>query len=448
VNALAAIQAPLSYGEAIDLGNRVWAKRILPIGEIEYQGRTLRFTRDYIEGLERAYRDQAYDQVAFQLADEANRHTNDPERFRGEIVDMQARDDGLWVYLQPTEAGDRVLRENPRLGVSARIVEHYNRSDGKTYPAAIQHVLGTLDPRIPQLGSWTPVDMAGDASIVIDLSQASWLGGDADDLTDQELEDLMDAMGDQGDGTELSDAELEELMAELDGMSDGELAQLEAEADGGTAAPDYTDAAQFATAFSNQYAATAQERQAADVYDLAHPLRRDEDVLARSLARLTSGTHAAQEFSNPGGAAIELAARSIAGTCGPVDAVSGLCMNMGHQPGCAGYAGIDGAREVGLAALYDDDDVISRMSHELAGTPWRRSQVFSPGTIELAREVGEMTPDLGAFRETPDWQDLLSGTTGSGDPYADLMYEMGLAELVPQHDGIPDVSGLRRDLGL
>ena len=33
--------------------------------------------------------------------------------------------------------------------MSARIVEDYARSDGKFFTAAVQHVLGTLDPRIP-----------------------------------------------------------------------------------------------------------------------------------------------------------------------------------------------------------------------------------------------------------------------------------------------------------
>jgi hypothetical protein len=74
---------------------------------------------------------------------------------------MQVEPDGLYVTLNPTERGARVLAENPGLGVSARIVEQYQRADGKFFPAAIQHVLGTLDPRVTGLGAWTPLGDGG-----------------------------------------------------------------------------------------------------------------------------------------------------------------------------------------------------------------------------------------------------------------------------------------------
>lgn len=91
------------------------------------------------------------------MATGKNEHTNDPERTRGQILDLQVEPDGLYALAELTEAGEQVLRDNPMLGVSARIVENYARSDGKFYPAAVQHVLGTLDPRVPGLGAWSPV---------------------------------------------------------------------------------------------------------------------------------------------------------------------------------------------------------------------------------------------------------------------------------------------------
>ncbi len=241
----AAVLTPFDRGTAINLGNRLWRKRVLPVDDVEYQGRTLHFTHDYLASLEQAFRDRAYDQVSFQLADAKNTHTNDPERHRGTITDMRVEADGLWVTLNPTEAGEALLKENPYLGVSARIVENYPRSDGKFYPAAVQHVLGTLDPRIPGLGAWQAIENANTPAIVIDLSGASFAGeedtmpelnaqqqanlsrllnldsaaldkllgtqtppappapaggtvvpGD-DELTDQELADLIDAMSDE-----------------------------------------------------------------------------------------------------------------------------------------------------------------------------------------------------------------------------------------------------------
>ena len=173
----ATVITPFSWASpAIELSARHWRKKILPVGDVEYQGRTLHFTPDYLGKLADAFRSRAYDYVPFQLATTRNEHTNDPERTRGQILDLQVEDDGLYALAELTEAGEQVLRDNPMLGVSARIVENYARSDGKFYPAAVQHVLGTLDPRVPGLGAWSPVEMSNSGGLVIDLSQAAWAG--------------------------------------------------------------------------------------------------------------------------------------------------------------------------------------------------------------------------------------------------------------------------------
>ena len=139
------VQTPFSWaGPAVELANRTWRKKVLPIGDVAYQGRTLHFSRDYLSALCDAFRDKAYDQVSFQLADAKNSHTNDPERHRGTITGLELGEDGLYATAQVTEAGERVLAENPMLGVSARIVENYARSDGRFYPAAIQGGTGDL----------------------------------------------------------------------------------------------------------------------------------------------------------------------------------------------------------------------------------------------------------------------------------------------------------------
>lgn len=280
---IAALLTPWQRGNAVELGNKVWMKRVLPVGEINYNGRTLKFTQDYLEGLEQAFRDRAYDQVSFQLADSANTHTNDPERHRGSIIDMRTDlngpdGPGLYMYLQPTQRGEQVLKENPYLGVSARIVEQYARSDGKFYPAAIQHVLGTLDPRIVGLGPWQAIEAANTPQLVIDLTSASYAGQEnaMPDLNPQQqanLSRLLDmdpaaldrlitgsggtpAAPPAGDGganpDDLTDAELADL---IDAMSDDDLAQLEsefyAETGAGQAATGLTAEAQMAIDLAN-----------------------------------------------------------------------------------------------------------------------------------------------------------------------------------------------------
>jgi hypothetical protein len=230
-----------SQKPAVHGSGRVWWKRVLPIDDVEYMGRTLKFTRDYLQDLAKSFADRAYDQVPFQIADAKNTHTNDPERFRGEVIDFDVRDDGLYIGMVPTPSGERLLKENPRLGVSARIVENYARSDGKSYPAAIQHVLGTLDPRIPDLGPWEAVEMSNTTvEQVLDLSASTYSSSEGNetvpgldarqqarldrllDLDDSAFEALMNNVtGDAGDGDDrlLTDEELAEVIAQVDDES-------------------------------------------------------------------------------------------------------------------------------------------------------------------------------------------------------------------------------------
>lgn len=249
-------RTPAQRGTGPD-GTRLWWKRLLPVGEIKYQDRILKFTKAYNDALVQSFNDGAYDQVPFQLADARNTHSNDPERFRGDVVAMRSTSDGLWVGVVPTGRGEDVLEENPRLGVSARIVEGYDRSDGKFYPYAIQHVLGTLDPRIPQLGPWRAVGLANDHVTTIDLTGESFETGvlNMPELNQEQqakLARLLDLPEDQfsqlvsgltvpeltddeirqlSGETETSEIGDDELAAMVAGLSDDEIRQLETEFD-------------------------------------------------------------------------------------------------------------------------------------------------------------------------------------------------------------------------
>jgi hypothetical protein len=261
-----AVLTPYTQAPAKHAGGQFWRKRLLPVGSITYEGRKIDFTPEYLSGLAKTFHQRAYGQVPFQLAGADNKHTNDVRAFGGEVAAMTAEPDGLWLTLSTTEDGSKILHDNPRLGVSARITEDYQRADGQFYPAAIQHVLGTLDPRVPGLGPWQQVDLANDDIPVIDLSESTFDAPDSGGETMPDLnaeqqarlakflavpEDQMNALLDSlgtgtGTGTstppaappaaspQLSDAELAELMAaaeELDGADAGDAltdAQLEA----------------------------------------------------------------------------------------------------------------------------------------------------------------------------------------------------------------------------
>jgi hypothetical protein len=255
------------------------------------------------------------------------------ERHRGTVTDLELADDGLYAIAQVTPAGERILAENPMLGVSARNMENYSRSDGRHFPAAIQHILGTLDPRIPALGPWAPVDMANGPAVYIDLSSSHWAGepGPADD--------------------ELTDAELAELIEAME----------EAELEAGTGYP-LGELAEFDAAFTRQWAAEAAAdatRAEADLHDLISPARTDEDVISRALDRISAGiydTSAAAECASPGRAAIDLAndRATISGraACGELDPF-GRCAARYHSLGCDHSVSPDSSVEMSNAGVHD-----------------------------------------------------------------------------------------------
>lgn len=182
---------PTDDGQAVELSRTLFRKKILPKGTINYKGRKIEFNDAYLTDLAAAFHDQAYDQVPFMLADKENRHTMDPERFRGECKGVEVADDGLYGTFDLSAEAAAMVKENPKLGVSARIVEGYDRADGKSYPRAMQHVLGTLDPRLPGLGAWTEVALSGydSSDNVLDLTAEEFEGASTVAKTEDETID-------------------------------------------------------------------------------------------------------------------------------------------------------------------------------------------------------------------------------------------------------------------
>ena len=294
---------PFDKSDAQPAGKRLWRKQLLPFAKINYKGRVIDFTRDYASSLIAAFHDRAYDQVSFQLADKDNTHTEDPERWRGEIAALELTDDGLDVILAASEDGGKLLEKNPRLGVSAKIVEDYDRADGKFFPRALKHVLGTLDPRLTGMRPWEAVDAANDdEGVVIDLTaleyEAPETGADAPEKpaqqapadtgtpateehemalsTDQEarLSRLLDLPDEQftalltppekpaegeTDG-DLTDAQLEELVASLDAETPEPVAEVAPEKELAPAGTSLSAEAQAAIDLANTQISLANAR--------------------------------------------------------------------------------------------------------------------------------------------------------------------------------------------
>jgi hypothetical protein len=213
-------------GSVVNLAGKgeLWRKQILPRGSINYQGRRIRFDNDYHRELVQNFKNGAYPQVPFQLADATNTHTNDPERTRGQMVDLRAEHDGLYGYFKMTDP--TVVLNNQDLGVSCRIIEGYTReSDNKYFGRSLQHVLGTLDPRVVGMKPWESVELAGtQTDAVVDLSNQFYTkdGGEMPDGTEtKHVVELSTAQLERLNELLAQEEETEEEDADLDGAFDG-----------------------------------------------------------------------------------------------------------------------------------------------------------------------------------------------------------------------------------
>lgn len=240
------VRTPVATGAATKVGKGLWRKQVLPVGEFRVGGRKLSFTPDYHQAVAKAFADAAYDTVPTMLADKTNDHTMAVLDEGGEVLALEAEPDGLYATVKLSQAANEKVENNPRLGVSVRIRENYDRSDGKFWPAAMQHLLLTWDPRIAGMKPWEPIDLSngGDDVLVIDLSTATYEatttseGDPMATLTPEELAQLRAALpllqrlqednqpaGEPDpteEGEELDDEEFERLAAEIFGDLDDE----------------------------------------------------------------------------------------------------------------------------------------------------------------------------------------------------------------------------------
>lgn len=201
----AAIQMPVRREKASSVGPRTFRKQVLKVGSVQYKGRTLDFTRDYLRRLADHFKRGAFDQVPFLLVNEKNEHVEDPEKFRGEVKGFELSSDGLDAIIEMNDDGARLVRNNPRLGVSARIIEAALGGGGSPkFSPAIKHVAATLDPHVTGMRNWEAVSDLGNsysAGQVIDLTAAKYDGEHTEvpetKLTDDQKAKLKEELGDE-----------------------------------------------------------------------------------------------------------------------------------------------------------------------------------------------------------------------------------------------------------
>lgn len=217
---------PVVESECVDLGRNVFRKQVLPRGTINHEGRKITFDDDYFKDVISAFNNKAFDQNTFQLASSADEHDTNPERTRGEVVAYEATKDGLDAILNLTDEGAKVVRDNPKLGVSPRIFEGM-KVNGQQFGHAIHHIAGTLDPRNTGMGEWQEVEFSGEKiKKTYDLTAA----------TIEELEEEVQksqteskqptepkqSAGQKKSAVDYTDEELDQLIAKLDEHMNGD----------------------------------------------------------------------------------------------------------------------------------------------------------------------------------------------------------------------------------
>ena len=300
--------------------------------------------------------------------------------------------------------------------------------------------------------------------MVIDLSNLSFAGAPApaapaeDTLTDAELGDLIQAVSEADsegydDSGELSDAELDQLMQAAEAGERGQRDSF----------------GEFDAAFT-QRAAAEQARQdaisAALVEDTLHPARRDEDRMARIMARAGQGVYDGQQAASftAEQAGIEvLLSNGGAGPCGPLDDF-GRCASRYHELGCAHDVTTDWVAQEGgpPRSSYDAafSNFASNLNIDLApravfddpydyGQP---PQYMPARTVELAHQLahdwGLDATAPGFPGETTGFTDLLRPPGAPVSIQEELLADMGYELPAEPRPSYPGISEIRARMGI
>lgn len=177
------VQTPFDFSEPVRAGRRRFWKQVLPVTSIDYKGQKVDFDPQFHMDLAQSFKDEAFEQVPVVFADSENRHNMDPRNFGGDVLDMQYRGpgkgQGTWALIEADREAAKAIRKNPKLGVSARIRQMVEKSDGRKFNRAIEHICLTMNPRVTGMEAWQAVDLsAEDADIeVVDLTAATYEEG-------------------------------------------------------------------------------------------------------------------------------------------------------------------------------------------------------------------------------------------------------------------------------
>ena len=158
-------------------GKTYYKKQILPEGTYDYKTSSgdkikLDLSSGELKKFVDSFQNKAYDEVPFQFG----AHSNDPTIRKGTLAHVEhVPGKGLDGYFELDSDAAEYVQKYPNFGVSPRLVLDIDRADGKKFEGAIQHVAGTVVPRMTGMSPWSRVELSEDGDTdsstpVIDLS--------------------------------------------------------------------------------------------------------------------------------------------------------------------------------------------------------------------------------------------------------------------------------------
>lgn len=196
--ASASYRLPLlvELAELKQVGKGLYEKEVLRTGRINYKGRVVEFTPEDLRRTVENFKARAVDYVPFQFVTDDNAHSDDPRLYGGEVVDLKLADGGrsLKAVVRLTPEAERIVKHNPRFGVSVKYHPNYVReTDGRTFGPTLLHLAGTHRPRLTDLAPWEAVAASVDDELTVDLSDAEFVLASSEeekDVKEQKKEEL------------------------------------------------------------------------------------------------------------------------------------------------------------------------------------------------------------------------------------------------------------------
>jgi hypothetical protein len=211
---------------------RLFKKHILNLGQLQYEGQVFDLDENWYSRLKHNFNTGVADIVQVPLADANNRHSEDPSRNLGEVVDVERDGNKVYAIIDARQDADKF--GTTYLGSSAFL--HMNYKDTSTQERvgpALLHVCVTNRPYITGLEDYQEVieATADETEDIIVLGQetavtkeelleqlkaehgidvaALQAQAEAAPDTTQLTSAIMDALKDSGAGVKLSDGQLE-----------------------------------------------------------------------------------------------------------------------------------------------------------------------------------------------------------------------------------------------